>query len=70
MHCTAKKTFEVAAAANITLIVQVKDNQPTLRQKVEEISATAVPLEAVDSHDEGRNRDESRTVTVFDPSTN
>jgi hypothetical protein len=49
------------------LIVQVKDNQPTLHQKVADISATAVPIDAVDSHDEGRNRDESRTVTVFDP---
>jgi hypothetical protein len=62
-----KKHFEVAAEANIALIVQVKDNQPSLRQRIQEISATAAPLGSVRSRDKGRNRDESRTVTVFDP---
>ena len=33
MHC--QKTFEAAAAANAHLIVQLKDNQLTLRQEVE-----------------------------------
>jgi len=33
MLCIAKKTFEVAAEANIALIVQVKDNQPTLNRR-------------------------------------
>ena len=49
------------------MIVQVKDSQPTLHQQIEEISATTVPLGSAHSHDTGRNRDESRTVTVFDP---
>jgi len=62
-----KKHFEVAAEANIALIVQVKDNQPSLRQRIQEISATAAPLGSVRSRDKGRNRDESRTVAVFDP---
>ena len=62
-----KKHFEVAAEANIALIVQVKDNQPSLRQRIQEISATSAPLGSVRSRDKGRNRDESRTVTVFDP---
>lgn len=62
-----KKHFAVAAEANIALIVQVKDNQPSLRQRIQEISATAAPLGSVRSRDKGRNRDESRTVTVFDP---
>ena len=68
-RCTAlpKKHFEVAAQANIALIVQVKDNQPTLHQQIAEISATTAPLGAAHSHDRGRNRDERRTVTVFDP---
>jgi len=57
----------VAAAADIALIVGVKDNQPTLHQRVQEISATAPPLGSVHSHDKGRNRDERRTVTVFEP---
>jgi Transposase DDE domain len=67
MHCTAKKTLEVAAEANIALIVQVKDNQPTLHQKIQEISAATAPLGSARSHDKGRNRDETRTVSVFDP---
>ena len=62
-----KKHFAVAADANVALIVGVKDNQPTLHQQVQEVSATTAPLGSAHSHDKGRNRDERRTVTVFDP---
>jgi len=62
-----KKHFEAAAQANIALIVGVKDNQPTLHQQIQEVSATTTPLGSVHSHDKGRNRDERRTVTIFDP---
>jgi predicted transposase YbfD/YdcC len=62
-----KKTFEVAAEANVALIVQVKDNQPTLNQKIQEIATTASPIDVIGSRTRGRNRDERRTVTVFDP---
>jgi len=62
-----KKHFEAAAQANIALIVGVKDNQPTLHQQIQEVSATTTPLGFVHSHDKGRNRDERRTVTIFDP---
>jgi len=62
-----KKHFEIAAATNVALIVGVKDNQPTLHQRVHEVSATTAPLGSVHSHNKGRNRDERRTVTVFDP---
>ena len=67
MRCTAKKTFEAAAAANLVLIVQVKGNQPTLHQRIQQLSVTSAPLGSARSHDKGRNRDERRTVTVFDP---
>jgi hypothetical protein len=66
MRCTAKKHFEIAAKSNIALIVGVKDNQPTLHQRVQEIAATTAPLGSVQSRDTGRNRDERRTVAVFD----
>jgi len=49
------------------LIVGVKDNQPTLHQKIQEVSATTAPLGSACSHDKGRSRDERRTVTVFEP---
>jgi len=62
-----KKHFAVAAAANVALIVGVKDNQPTLHQQVQEVAATTTPLGSAHSHDKGRNCDERRTVTVFDP---
>jgi predicted transposase YbfD/YdcC len=67
MRCTVKKTFAVAAEADIALIVQLKDNQPTLHRQSREISATTTPLGPAHSHDTGRNRDERRTVAVFDP---
>jgi hypothetical protein len=62
-----KKHFEVAAQANLGLIVQVKDNQPTLLQQIQQIAAATAPLGSDRSDDKARNRDEQRTVTVFDP---
>ena len=63
-----KKTFEAAAGANAHLIVQLKDNQPALRQKVEAACNTAMPCSAVRTVDEKkRNRHETRTIAVFDP---
>src|SRR5208337_3165675 len=69
LRCDAlsKKTFEAAAAANAHLIVQLKDNQLTLRQKVEAVCNTTTPLSGVRTVDEKRrNRHETRTVAVFD----
>jgi predicted transposase YbfD/YdcC len=64
----SKKTFEAAAAANAHLIVQLKDNQPTLCQKVEAACSTALPLSGVRTVDEKkRNRHETRIIAVFDP---
>ena len=62
-----KKHFEVAAEANIALIVQVKDNQPSLHERIRDLANTAAPLGSTRSRDRGRNRDECRTVGVFDP---
>ena len=65
MH--AQKTFEVAAAANAHLIVQLKDNQPILRREAEAICSTATPLSRESRVDKNRrNRHETRTVAVFD----
>jgi hypothetical protein len=63
----SKKTFEAAAAAKAHLIVQLKDNQPTLRQDVEAACNAAMPLSGVRTVDEKRrNRHETRTIAVFD----
>jgi hypothetical protein len=65
----SKKTFEAAAAANAHLIVQLKDNQPSLRQTVEAACAAAMPLSGVQTVDgKRRNRHETRTIAVFDAS--
>ena len=62
-----KKTFETAAAAQAHLIVQLKDNQPTLCRKVETVCNDTKPLSAVQTVDsKKRNRHETRTVAVFD----
>lgn len=51
----------------VDLIVQVKSNQPTLHQNVTELATTTVPISSHHSHGKGRNREESRSVRVFDP---
>jgi len=62
-----KKTFQAAAAAKAHLIVQIKDNQPTLYDKVEAACAAAEPLSTAKTVDaKQRNRHETRAVAVFD----
>jgi predicted transposase YbfD/YdcC len=62
----SKKTFEAATNANAHLIVQLKDNQSTLRQAAEAGCATATPLSCVRTVDaKKRNRHETRIVAVF-----
>jgi hypothetical protein len=61
-----KKTFEAGADAQIELIIQLKDNQPTLHQQAKDLCASATPLSHVSSRDRGRNRQEERSVAVFD----
>lgn len=65
-----KKTFEAAAVAGAHLIVQLKDNQPGLRQTVEAACDAATPLSGVRTVDaKRRNRHETRTIAVFDVSS-
>src|SRR4051812_38318185 len=64
LHC--QKTFEVAAQAKAQIVVQLKDNQPTLRQKIESLCASGTPVETVTTIDQARSRHETRTVTVFE----
>ena len=47
--------------------MQVNDNQPSLHQAIAEVAANATPLDATQSHNTGRSRDERRTVSVFAP---
>lgn len=62
----SKKTFEAAAAANAHLVVQLKDNQPSLAEKVAADCRYATPLSSAEMIDVGRNRHETRTLDVFD----
>lgn len=70
MPCTVKKTFQAATDAGLDVIVQLKDNQPTLHQQAHDLCVTATPLSHVSSRDRGRNRQEERSVTVFDAAGN
>jgi hypothetical protein len=61
-----KKTFEAAGAAQAHLIVQLKDNQPTLCAKVAAHCKNTKPLSGLQTVDRNkRNRHETRTVAVF-----
>lgn len=66
LHCQ-NKTFEAAAAAAATMVVQVKDNQPTLHQQAQAICTETAPLESTTSRTKGHGREETRTVSVFAP---
>ena len=65
--CTAKKTFEIARDTGNDLIVQVKDNQPNLLRRLENIAATTAPIAIDDSRNLARNRQEDRSVAVYFP---
>jgi hypothetical protein len=65
MPSTAKKTFEAAAQAQAQIIVQLKDNQPTLLHKAAALCASRQPAGRATSVTTGRNRHETRTAEVF-----
>ncbi len=67
MHCQ-KKTFEAAARAQARLIVQLKDNQPTLLQNVQAACASRRPASSDTTVTSGHGRQETRTADVFSAS--
>ena len=69
MPCTAKKTFQIAKATGNELIVQVKENQPNLQRRMNDLAAAARPLETDQCRNRVRNRQEDRLVEVFDPAS-
>jgi len=63
----SKKTLEEAAKAGVHLIVQIKENQPTLYEKATSCCRQAWPLSGCQTVDDNkRNRRETRVVGVFD----
>jgi predicted transposase YbfD/YdcC len=69
MRCTVKKTLQIARETGNDVIVQVKANQPTLLQGLEQIVATRTPVAVHDSTHRARNRREDRHVHVYDTAT-
>ena len=65
MPCIAKKTFEIAAATGNHLLVQVKNNQAWLLDRVQRLTKTATRAGRHDSRDYGRSRQDERTVETF-----
>ena len=66
MHCQ-KKTFQAAAAVGSRVLVQVKDNQPSLAAALDTLPATIAPEATFASSEKSRNRQEYRHVQVFHP---
>lgn len=64
LHCQ-KKTFQAAAAVGSRVLVQVKDNQPSLLAALDNLPATTAPDETFTSSEKSRNRDEYRHLQVF-----
>ncbi len=60
-----KKTFEAAAKAQVSAIIQLKDNQPTLLNDAVTACAATRPVSSDVSVDKARNRHETRTAEVF-----
>lgn len=59
--------MEAAVQAQAHLIVQLKDNQPTLLQQTQAACTARAPLDANTTITEGRSRHETRTTEVFKP---
>lgn len=65
-HCQ-KKTFAQAQACGSQLLVQVKDNQPSLAAALAALPQTAAPLDVYETHDRiAHGRQENRRVEVFE----
>jgi predicted transposase YbfD/YdcC len=64
-----KKTFEAAAQAQARVIIQLKDNQPSLLQNVEAACAARNPTSSDTEVTTGRGRHETRTAEIFSPNT-
>jgi len=65
MPNTPKKTFERVIASGNHLLTQVKDNQPSLRRRLELGTAGRKPIGLGKTKTAGRNRWETRELTVF-----
>jgi predicted transposase YbfD/YdcC len=64
MHCQ-KKTFQAAAAVGSRVLVQVKDNQPSLLAALDTLPATMAPEATFAASEKSRNRQEYRHLEVF-----
>lgn len=67
LHCQVK-TLEVAVKSGNNVIVQVKENQPTLYKDCNTLAETTLPRDYYkENMNKIRNRIEERTVRVFEP---
>ena len=64
-----KKTFEAAAQAQARVIIQLKDNQPSLLQNVEAVCASRNPTSSDTEVTAGRGRHETRTAEILRANT-
>jgi predicted transposase YbfD/YdcC len=67
MPCTVKKTLEIALAQGSHLLVQVKDNQPTLLEACRLLAEHRVPDACHADTGKGHGRIEARKTRVYAP---
>ena len=66
MPCTVKKTFEIATTQGSQVIAQVKANQATLFEVVQQVQMSTAPLSQAHQFDHARSRIERREIKVFE----
>jgi predicted transposase YbfD/YdcC len=60
-----KKTFAAAEVVGSTVLVQVKDNQPSLAAALDDIACVFEPSDTCETREMSRNRDEYRLAAVY-----
>lgn len=64
-----KKTIEAATQAQARILVQLKDNQPSLLHNVETVCSSRNPTSSDTEVTAGRGRHETRTAELFNAAT-
>lgn len=65
MHCIVKKTVKVIVTSGNDYVIQVKENQPSLLNRIKSVVENKEPLSIFHYNEKSRGRKEQRTIEVF-----
>ncbi|WPO38808.1 hypothetical protein R9C00_12270 [Flammeovirgaceae bacterium SG7u.111] len=68
MRSTPKKTVDAILEGGNHYVIQVKRNQPSLFNEIQDIIVNDIPLDFYETHEKGHGRRSSWYVTVYDAS--